>query len=121
MAMSKTVRRLFLRRNSSIGQLTRYFENNEPFRNAVQIRIVSSIAGIESSPVNKLIGENKDMNLRLGRFGTGGSSVQKRGFLGCGDGEEGNPIAKVYEEKRVLGLVFLLFFFVHLSTVSLML
>ncbi|CAI9777770.1 unnamed protein product [Fraxinus pennsylvanica] len=29
--------------------------------------------------------------------------VQKRGFLGCGDGEEGNMLAKVHEERRGLG------------------
>ncbi|PIN16444.1 Oligoketide cyclase/lipid transport protein [Handroanthus impetiginosus] len=28
---------------------------------------------------------------------------QKRGFLGCSDGEEGNMLAKVYEERRLLG------------------
>lgn len=29
--------------------------------------------------------------------------VQRRGFLGCGDGDEGSVLAKVHEEKRVLG------------------
>ncbi|OWM70875.1 coenzyme Q-binding protein COQ10 homolog, mitochondrial [Punica granatum] len=31
------------------------------------------------------------------------SIVQRRRFLGCGDGEEGGVLSKVYEERRVLG------------------
>ncbi|KAF3956698.1 hypothetical protein CMV_018202 [Castanea mollissima] len=31
------------------------------------------------------------------------SSTQRRRFLGCGDGEEGNVLSKVHEEKLVLG------------------
>jgi len=31
------------------------------------------------------------------------SSTQRRRFLGCGDGEEGGVLSKVYEEKLVLG------------------
>jgi coenzyme Q-binding protein COQ10 len=29
--------------------------------------------------------------------------VQTRSFLGCGDGEEGSVLSKVYEERRVMG------------------
>ncbi|EPS70934.1 hypothetical protein M569_03824, partial [Genlisea aurea] len=29
--------------------------------------------------------------------------LQKRGFLGCGDGEEGSMLSKVHEERLVLG------------------
>lgn len=29
--------------------------------------------------------------------------MQRRRFLGCGDGEEGSVLSRVYEEKRVLG------------------
>ncbi|KAK9985141.1 hypothetical protein SO802_034666 [Lithocarpus litseifolius] len=31
------------------------------------------------------------------------SSTQRRRFLGCGDGEEGSVLSKVYEERLVLG------------------
>ena len=31
--------------------------------------------------------------------------TQTRGFLGCGDGEEGSVLSKVYEERRVMGYV----------------
>ncbi|KAG8078103.1 hypothetical protein GUJ93_ZPchr0007g5679 [Zizania palustris] len=37
---------------------------------------------------------------------TGGvwrAGTQTRSFLGCGDGEEGSVLSKVYEEKRVMG------------------
>lgn len=39
----------------------------------------------------------------LGRRDLIGGVVQTRPFLGCGDGEEGGVLSKVYEEKRVLG------------------
>lgn len=39
----------------------------------------------------------------LGRRDLFGSVIQTRRFLGCGDGEEGGVLSKVYEEKRVLG------------------
>lgn len=31
---------------------------------------------------------------------------QGRWFLGCGDGEEGSILSKIYEERRVIGLLF---------------
>lgn len=31
------------------------------------------------------------------------AATQTRGFLGCGDGEEGSVLSKVYEERRVMG------------------
>ena len=45
------------------------------------------------------------------------SSTQRRRFLGCGDGEEGNVLSKVYEEKLVLGYIFSFFSFFP-STIS---
>ncbi|CAN6583233.1 unnamed protein product [Malus baccata var. baccata] len=60
-----------------------------------QIRCFSSIAGIEtpSSSVHKWTADSQlDFNYR-----------SRRQFLGCGDGEEGGVLSKVYEERRVLG------------------
>lgn len=38
------------------------------------------------------------------RLGAGWpAGAQKRCFLGCGDGEEGSVLSKVYEERRVMG------------------
>lgn len=43
---------------------------------------------------------NDDGGVFLGR----GSVIQRRHFLGCGDGEEGGgELSKIYEERRVLG------------------
>ncbi|TVU34969.1 hypothetical protein EJB05_16828 [Eragrostis curvula] len=39
-----------------------------------------------------------------GRLGAGPMApAQTRSFLGCGDGEEGSVLSKVYEERRVMG------------------
>lgn len=71
--------------------------------NHVQIRWLSSIACIERFPlVTEAIGGlKKDAYSPIGSMCNG--VFQRRGFLGCGDGEEGNVLAKVYEERRVLG------------------
>ena len=43
---------------------------------------------------------------RAGAMGAGRlARAQTRGFLGCGDGEEGSVLSKVYEERRVMGYV----------------
>lgn len=39
------------------------------------------------------------------------SNTQRRRFLGCGDGEEGNVLSKVHEERLVLGYIFSFFSF----------
>ncbi|XP_047981464.1 coenzyme Q-binding protein COQ10 homolog, mitochondrial-like [Salvia hispanica] len=69
-----------------------------------QVRPSSNIAGNNAfSP---------EENRRHGKYGFLGSAnssricnfvQQKRGFLGCGDGEEGGMLSKVHQEKRVLG------------------
>jgi coenzyme Q-binding protein COQ10 len=41
---------------------------------------------------------------RAGAVGAGRlARTQTRCFLGCGDGEEGSVLSKVYEERRVMG------------------
>lgn len=71
--------------------------------NYTQIRLLNSIASINSFSCQY-------SNFRLGLRNLGNhdfhddvSFIQKRGFLGCGDGEEGGVLAKVYEERRVMG------------------
>ncbi|XP_034200843.1 coenzyme Q-binding protein COQ10 homolog, mitochondrial isoform X1 [Prunus dulcis] len=58
------------------------------------VRCFSNIGGIETpSSIHKWTGDSRlDYNYR-----------SRRQFLGCGDGEEGGVLSKVYEEKRVLG------------------
>lgn len=45
---------------------------------------------------------NEDLRILRGSLHSG-DAVQKRWFLGCGDGEDGGAFSKVYEERRVLG------------------
>ncbi|KAK9946508.1 hypothetical protein M0R45_011971 [Rubus argutus] len=69
-------------------------------KNFNRIRCLSSIAGIETPSVHKWTcdGSNHTSRVLSNPF-----SDQRRQFLGCGDGEEGGVLSKVYEEKRVLG------------------
>ncbi|KAJ0025160.1 hypothetical protein Pint_08775 [Pistacia integerrima] len=68
-----------------------------------QIRRFSSIAGIQTPTVHKLIGTTKN-NIDLSLANLYHINIlQRRQFLGCGDGEEGGVLSKVYEEHRVLG------------------
>ena len=62
-----------------------------------QTRCLSGIARVHESPLG-----NRDVNTSLGRM-CGSSAVHRRSFLGCGDGEEGGVLSKVYEERRIIG------------------
>ncbi|KAK6939604.1 Coenzyme Q-binding protein COQ10, START domain [Dillenia turbinata] len=85
---SKAIGRLISRRNGC-GNLMRKY---------APIQCLSGIAaGVDN---NKLIGDHKNCGFSLGSNNS--IAVQKRGFLGCGDGEE-SLLSKVYEERRVLG------------------
>lgn len=64
-----------------------------------QIRRFGSLSGVERCSSYGLM-SNDDARVS---FGTG-SFIQRRHFLGCGDGEEGGgELSKIYEERRVLG------------------
>lgn len=71
-----------------------------------QIRCLTRIAVTDafSSP-DKIVGYGyRNYNLRdHGKNSSASTVVQKRRFLGCGDGEVGNMLSKIHEEKRVLG------------------
>ncbi|PSS17250.1 Coenzyme Q-binding protein COQ10 A like [Actinidia chinensis var. chinensis] len=98
---SKALGRLISRRNGNV-RLTRHSGNYGELESCVPIRCLSGIVGTESMEVNKEIRAYKDFNSLWGNACSGGA-VQRRGFLGCGDGDEGNVLSKVYEEKRVMG------------------
>lgn len=89
---SKAFRQLISRRNGG-RRLVRYTGKDSELGKCAQIRVLSSIAGTRVLKVNKDIGSFEDFN----------RVIQRRGFLGCGDGDEGNVLSKVYEERRVLG------------------
>ncbi|CAI0558294.1 unnamed protein product [Linum tenue] len=67
-----------------------------------QIRCPRSIAGV-SAPSSVIDFRGGFSSTLLGSSYSGNSAVQRRRFLGCGDGEEGGVLSKVYEERRVLG------------------
>ncbi|XP_057974530.1 uncharacterized protein LOC131162249 [Malania oleifera] len=98
---SKAVGSILLRQ-SVIRHLTGSTKNCGPSWKANRIQCLSSIAGIETPLGHSSTGAHKDYNFSLGSVFSG-SGVQTRRFLGCGDGEEGNVLSKVYEERRVLG------------------
>ncbi|GFQ02286.1 coenzyme q-binding protein coq10 homolog mitochondrial [Phtheirospermum japonicum] len=72
-----------------------------------QIRCLSSITGtnvLDSADKIACRGYTSCNFTDFGNLSSSSSmSFQKRGFLGCSDGGEGNMLAKVYEERRVLG------------------
>ncbi|KAL0314854.1 UNVERIFIED_CONTAM: Coenzyme Q-binding protein COQ10, mitochondrial [Sesamum angustifolium] len=71
-----------------------------------QIRCLSSVAGTNVfASAGKTVGGYRNSSfLDCGNSSSiSNVTFQKRGFLGCGDGQEGNVLAKVYEERRVLG------------------
>lgn len=104
---TKAVLSLLSRRNG-FRNLVRYSGKVERSKKLHQSRcFFSGIAGIETGSVRQLIGSaNQDVSSLSGAY-FDVSNVQRRRFLGCGDGEEGGVLSKVYEERRVLGYFFL--------------
>lgn len=96
--VSRAVARLVFRRNSQ--RIKGYSSYN-------QIRCTSSISG---SPVFSSADRLVSGGYRKSKFLDCENSsnicnvtFQKRGFLGCSDGEAANTLTKVYEERRVMG------------------
>ncbi|OAY50935.1 coenzyme Q-binding protein COQ10 homolog, mitochondrial isoform X1 [Manihot esculenta] len=100
MSTTKAVRSLITSRNAA-KYLTKSAKNyNSKFD---QIRCYSSIVGISAPSVGGVIDRKADFSFTLGSLYNKSIASQKRPFLGCGDGEEGGVLSKVYEERRVLG------------------
>lgn len=77
-----------------------YSRTNAELGNLIPIRGLSSIAGINSFPSSA----HKFGNMCNHSCSYNNSNYyQRRGFLGCGDGEEGGVLSKVHEERRILG------------------
>lgn len=100
MSTSKAIRSLITRENvwkylfrSAINHNSHKFD---------QTRCLSILAGILNPSISRGTYNNrKDFDLASGNLYN--NTTIKRGFLGCGDGEEGGVLSKVYEERRVLG------------------
>ncbi|XP_075511488.1 uncharacterized protein LOC142547208 [Primulina tabacum] len=97
--VSKAMARLFSHRNL-------FRQKKVDWASYDQIRCLTSIAVTNafSSP-DEIVGYRyRNYNLRdHGKTSSARIVVQKRRFLGCGDGEVGNMLSKVHEERRVLG------------------
>ncbi|KAF9595712.1 hypothetical protein IFM89_003454 [Coptis chinensis] len=91
---SKAARALLLR------NMNRSSCTSSQFGKYVSNRWSSSIPGVGVPCVEKLISNDKE---RIFSIRDLHQSAQIRGFLGCGDGEEGSVLSKTYEEKRVMG------------------
>ncbi|KAL7117056.1 hypothetical protein ACP275_03G047200 [Erythranthe tilingii] len=100
--VSRAVARHVYRRNPFWGRVSNYSNHD-------QIRCSTSIARAAQifSPADRTVsgGAYTKYNFRDCENPRNISNItfQKRGFLGCNDGQEGNMLSKVYEERRVLG------------------
>ncbi|XP_022772874.1 coenzyme Q-binding protein COQ10 homolog, mitochondrial-like [Durio zibethinus] len=102
LSTSKAVGFVTSRRNV-ISHFFRHGQNGGRSGNFDQIRWVSSVSGIETRSFRHLLGSCKeDSNVSLNNF-FNHYNLQRRRFLGCGDGEEGGVLSKVYEERIVMG------------------
>ncbi|KAL6493194.1 hypothetical protein OROGR_032953 [Orobanche gracilis] len=96
----KALARLVFRRNLS---RQRQIRNNSDYK---QIRYLRSTAAISVLSLADKMGGYTSCNFpECGSSSSTCSSMnfQKRKFLGCSDSGDGNMLAKVYEERRVLG------------------
>lgn len=95
----KTVARSRLLRHNNVKPFIRHrsrtFDAGE-IGNYVPVRCMSSIAGIDCFSSRNLIHRpTNSFNFS--------ENLQKRGFMGVGDGEEGNALSKVHEENIIIG------------------
>lgn len=94
----------FVSRTTGRRHLISSAKSDGQLRKLNQFRRLCGITGIETSSVHKLIGIHQNTNSSLASFSqNNGNVLQRRRFLGVGDGEEGDVLSKVYEERRVLG------------------
>lgn len=101
---SKAVGQLITSKNG-IKRLTRCLQNNPKLENCVQNRCFRSISSIETFPSScqTISGSSSSTQKDLQNLSSG-VLIQRRGFLGCGDGDEGsNVLSKVHQEKRIMG------------------
>ncbi|OMO74776.1 putative cyclase/dehydrase protein [Corchorus olitorius] len=102
LSTSKAVGSVISHRNG-ISHLVRHVRNGGHSRKFDQIRWFSNIAGIQTPSILPFTGSRKeDSNLSLTSL-CDNYTLQRRRFLGCGDGEEGGVLSKVYEERMVMG------------------
>lgn len=99
LSTSKFVKSLISRRGA-IGHVIKYTRCNDELWKYRNVRHLRCIPGAGTSSIHRLF--DQDHKILSGSFRDSGA-VQLRRFLGCGDGEEGGVLSKVYEERRVMG------------------
>ncbi|KAG6633727.1 hypothetical protein I3843_12G068500 [Carya illinoinensis] len=86
--------------NSSLRLFIRSIKNTQQLQKFDQRRCFRGIAGIETPSVRH---SADGLPVSLRSLFNNSHTVQARRFLGCGDGDEGGVLSKVYEERIVLG------------------
>lgn len=66
-----------------------------------QFRGLGSVSGVDRYTSSDRLKCKDDVDVSLGRLP--GGVFQRRNFLGCGDGEEGGELSKIYRERRLMG------------------
>ncbi|KAK1433490.1 hypothetical protein QVD17_10400 [Tagetes erecta] len=101
---SRAARQLFLCKNGGT-QLIRHLSNKPKLEGYVQNRFFKSIARVEAShPSCQPFGDSHEAGPLCLQNTHFSSIIQRRGFLGCGDGDQGGAsLSKVHEEKCILG------------------
>ncbi|PWA35217.1 coenzyme Q-binding protein [Artemisia annua] len=101
---SKVVGQL-IRHKSGGRRLLRCLQNTPELENSVQSRWFRSIGNIETLPSSShIVGSTRKEPPCSLQSTSSGILTQRRGFLGCGDGDEGsNVLSKIHEEKRIMG------------------
>ena len=90
-----------LSRKNGFKQLIRSGKSNGHLSKLDQCLCSSAIAGNEKRFIHRSLNRFSESNPFTSSLHFI-NAVQKRQFLGCGDGEEG-VLSKIYEERRVLG------------------
>ncbi|KAK1436586.1 hypothetical protein QVD17_02368 [Tagetes erecta] len=101
---SKAVGHLITSKKSG-RRLMRCLQNNPELQYCVQSRCFKTVGNVEASPSSCQMvgGSHKDYPFSLQNVSPS-ALAQRRGFLGCGDGDEGsNGLSKIHEENRVMG------------------
>ncbi|KAJ6337833.1 hypothetical protein OIU76_007500 [Salix suchowensis] len=100
MSTSKAIRSLIVRENVWKHLFRSAINHNS--HKLDQTRCLSSLSGISNPSISRITYNNrKDFDFASGNLYN--NTTIKRRFLGCGDGEEGGVLSKVYEERLVLG------------------
>ncbi|CAL9077681.1 uncharacterized protein LOC135634656 [Musa acuminata AAA Group] len=86
--------------NARLGFVRRYLDTRRRWERVAQSRCLASFARYGNPCAGQLFRSAKDLVPSVGNLHR---YDQGRWFLGCGDGEEGSLISKIYEERRVMG------------------